>query len=512
MANDIRWQFYVKWNNTTFIEESDRVISIDYDAKMAKPGANAVGGSGMISKIDVALANYDGRYSTNNPSGYVYLNSGSFGKYLNREVYLNVSIDGGSNYFRIFSGVIIDITESTPKPRQPSVATVTCHDYSALYINRRLSTTQEAFVALHTSTSTEAEIVAQFLSDAGLTSSNWSIDDGIFVIPFAWMDDESIIEEVWSIANACGGWFYNDIWNTSQPYFVYKNAFHWNDESISTSAPNNVFNRASGHFTDLDLSYNFEHLFKTVTVEWSGRKIDSVDTIWEPEERIVVPANSTKVITARFQYPVYEITSLDYGAATNGGIDITSAVSCSYGTKYAQTVEITFTNTHTTYAAVLKDVKMTGKAVVGGPDGETKTESSHSYWSTHSEKNKALRTNIWVQTEVHSDTLSKMYANIHEAPAAYYSIKGIQGDPRRKLGQKIRIYDDTAFDTSNEVAYIVELSARISKSGFRQNIVAVDAEVLYDYIDSDPGYFVIGTNRISTNSSDSGTNRGRLFY
>lgn len=512
MANNVRWQFYVKWDDVSFVEETDRIISIDYDTKMAKPGANTVGGSGIVSRINVNLANYDGRYSTNKPSGYIYTHTGSFGKYLNREVYLNVSIDGGSNYFRIFSGVIVDISEETPKPRQPSIAVMVCHDYSALYLNRRVSTTQEALRSLHFNISTESEVIKQFLSDVGLTLSNYDVDSGIFVIPFAWMDDESVIEEVWSIASACGGWFYNDIWDESQPKFVYKNAYHWNGESISTSAPNNVFNRSNGDFTDLSVSYNFDQLFKDVTVEWAGRKINAEDVIWEPENRIIVPANGTKTVTARFQYPVYSITGLSFGASTSGGIDITSAVSCAYGTKYAQTVDITFTNSHTTYAAVLKDVKLSGKPVTGGPDGENKSESSHSYWSDHAEKNKALRTNIWIQTDVHSSVLSQMYSSIHGAPAAYYSLKGLAGDPRRKLGQKIRIYDDTAFDASNEVGYIVELSARISKSGFRQNIVVIDSEVLYDYIDTDPGYFVIGTNRISTTSGDSGSNRGRLFY
>jgi len=512
MANNIRWQFFVKWNNISFTEETSRVISIDYDAKMAKPGANAISSSGMVSRINVSLANFDGRYSSNNPNGFVYTSSGSYGKYLNREVYLDVSIDGGSNYFRIFSGVIVDIAESAPKPRQPSLANIVCHDYSALYMNRRVSTTIESFASLYNNTSTEKDVIEQFLSDVGLTSSNWSLDSGIFIIPFAWMDDESVIEEVWSIANACGGWFYNDIWDTSQPKFVYKNASHWNSQTISTNNPNNVFVRSSGHFTDLEMNYDFAHLFKTVTTEWAGRKIDAEDVIWEPENRIVVPANGTKTITAKFQYPIYQITTLDYGATTNGGLDISASVSHALGTEYAQSVDITFTNTHTTYAAVLRDVKLSGKAVIGGPDGETKTQSSHSYWDTHAEKNKSIRSNIWIQTEAHSNTLSKMYGNIHEAPAAYYSLKGIQGDPRRKLGQKVRIYDDATFDTTNEVGYIVELTARISKSGFRQDIVVVDSETLYDYIDSDPGYFIIDTNRISVDSSDSSTNRGRLFY
>lgn len=267
----------------------------------------------------------------------------------------------------------------------------------------------------------------------------------------------------------------------------------------------------------MQVAYDHNELFKEVTVEWSARKVGSADVIWEPENPIIVPADGTKTVTAVFRTPVYGITSLTYSAATSGGIDISAAVSddLSSATAYAQRVEVTFTNTHTTYAAVLKNVVMTGKPVEGGPEGERSYSSSHSYWSARTDglKKRSVRSNIWLQTEPQADVLANMLMDVHEQPAATYTISGVRGDPRRKLGQKIRIYDEPAFDTANEKAYIVALDATLGRNGFWQNITAMDSEAIgYRYAETDPTYFVMGTNRISTSAADAGSNRGRLFY
>ena len=173
---------------------------------------------------------------------------------------------------------------------------------------------------------------------------------------------------------------------------------------------------------------------------------------------------------------------------------------------------------HATYAAVLKNVVMTGRPIEGGPEGEITKTSTNSYWSDGANpdriaKKRAMRSNIWLQTEAQADVLADMLVDVHEQPPATYTLSGVLGDPQRKLGQKIRIYDSTAFDTANEKAYIVAMDESVGISGYRQTITAMDSEAIgYRYAETDPSYFVIGTSRISINSGDAGSNRGRLFY
>ncbi|HHY54099.1 MAG TPA: hypothetical protein GYA08_01555 [Chloroflexi bacterium] len=37
-----------------------------------------------------------------------------------------------------------------------------------------------------------------------------TIDSGIFPIRYVWLDDESVLDQVWELVAACGGWFYCD--------------------------------------------------------------------------------------------------------------------------------------------------------------------------------------------------------------------------------------------------------------------------------------------------------------
>ena len=530
-TRNVRWQVGIRWNGSSYTDESARLISATGNYAVNAPGTPTVAGSGIVSQCTLVLNNYDDRYSANNPAAdlYAYTN---YGKYHHTWMYLNVSIDGGSNYYRIFSGVIAAMTEIGPTPGEASTVSIDCRDFCELYLNTRQSTATADMVTLYESGATELDIIEQFLDDAGLAESNYGWithttgvhgfdstpeagERGMFIIPVAWMDDESPIEECWGIAAACGGWFYNDVWSTTQPYFRYRNASHWALEAISTSGPDNEIRRSLGDYQGLQLSYDHTELYKEVTVEWASRKVGSTDVVWEPEEPIVVPAAGTKTVTAAFRTPVHSLDTLSYSASSHGGIDISADVSddLASATPYAQRLELTFTNAHATYAAVLKNVQLTGKPIEGGPEGEVTKTSDNSFWSGRVAKRRAMRSSVWVQTESHADVLANMLMDVHEQPVAVYSLRGVKGDPQRKLGQKVRIYDSITFDTANEKAYITSMDFTLSGAGFYQNITAMDSEAIgYRYAETDPGYFVMGTNRISINSGDAGTNRGRLFY
>ena len=514
-TQQIRWQLSVNWNGdgTTFVDETSRLIAANINCSVNEPGTPTIAGGNIIAQCTLICGNADRRYSANNPDSdlYAYTN---YGEYHHRAVRLNVSVDGGSNYYRRFSGVIAGITEITPTTQEAGTVSIDCRDYAEKYLNTRTSTQLGDMVLLYTGSATEADIIEQFMSDCG--AINVTTDPGMFVVPFGWMDDESPIEECWSLAAACGGWFYADIWSTTEPAFVYKNASHWAKQTISTSGPDNEFTRSD--YEQLQIKYQHDELFKEVTVEWSARQVGSTDVIWEPDSTIVVPADGTKTVTATFRTPIYSLDTLTYSAINAGGVDVSSAVSHELGTVYAQRVEITFTNTHATYAAVLKNVVMTGRPIEGGPEGEITKTSTNSYWSDGANpdriaKKRAMRSNIWLQTEAQADVLADMLVDVHEQPPATYTLSGVLGDPQRKLGQKIRIYDPTAFATANEKAYIVAMDESVGISGYKQTITAMDSEAIgYRYAETDPAYFVIGTSRISINSGDAGSNRGRLFY
>lgn len=506
-SRQIRWQLQIDWDgDDTYTTETDRLVNAAGSYELTAPGVSAISGRGITADCSLVLDNADNRFSAANSSGALYADLANGGAW-QRPMRLNVSIDGGSNYYRVFTGILKLPSESGVTMASTNVINVTCRGKEDLYMNRRVSTSASQFVSWVDDPPTEAEIITQFMSDAGYTMNSSYVDSGMFTIPFAWMDDESPIEECWALASACGGRFYYDVRNDE---FTYENAGHWllsPHDTVSTSAPDNAFTRAD--FVALSMRFDDSDLFSDVTVEYSGREVGASEVLWEPDEQIIVPTNSSKEIEVVLRQPAYTMDTISYHATTAGGLDITGNVTVALSGKKAQRATMTITNANTTYAAYLHGVSVAGQPIVGGPEGEAEANSSASFWTGRTKRKRAIRTNLFVQTSAHAAKLAAMLSDIHEEPRQLYTLTGCPGDPRRNLGDRISITDADLFGGATQYAYITAIRWRLTDAGFVQDIEAIDSDSLYEYADATPNYFVIGTNKVG---AWPGSDRARVFY
>ncbi len=230
------------------------------------------------------------------------------------------------------------------------------------------------------------------MTSLGLSDgSDYTLDAGLFNVPWAWLDDESVIEEAWRLAAACGGRFSAD----PDGMFRYENAAHWLTSPHDTSQET----LDKGDFNKLGRrGSQSRELYKAVTVG-GGRpaSILAEDVIWQSDEVVQVPANSTKSITARLRQPAYSVRSIDYTATDGGTDDLDSNVSIA-ATYYAQRVDMDITNSHASKAAFLVNLSMTGNTVHGGPSVEETCESSDNYWDDREGRTRQVRGNVYVQT------------------------------------------------------------------------------------------------------------------
>ena len=506
MTRLLTWTLSILWNGSTYNQtttDSARLISASGNYSLTPPGISSFGGRGMVSSATFTLANHDGRYSADGDGAMAaYMaNNGTY----QMPISLVASIGDGTSV-QLFSGVIKTVREQSPTPTQTGIVTIDARTMEDMYLNRRQSTTVTAFAEMHDESYTEADIMARWLDDAGLTDGQYTIDPGLFRIPYAWLDDESLVEECWLLAAACGGRFYGD----ANGDLVYENATHWlktPHTTVSTAEPDNAFTRDD--FTGFEMWWDDTDLYKNVTVEYSGRAQDAPDSVWEPEEDITVPADDSVSVTATFRQPAYSISGISYTAATVGGIDITSDVTATFATQNAQRAEVTFTNANTTYAARLHDVTISGVPITGGPDGEVTATSSDTFWTGRTPRDRSIRANVYVQTRPHAAMIAAMLADVQGKPRRMYKLSGVPGDPRRKVGDRISI-TDAQTSTSVRYGYIVELGWSLSGGLFTNEITAIDANSLYEYADNEIGYFIIGTNELGATVSY--PSRGRLFY
>ena len=497
MPRSIARRLYIAWNGSAYVDESARLIQATGENKLTAPDQIAQG-RGIVDRCTLELANQDGRYSPLNTGGALYANIQAGGAY-HRPMYLEAAIDGAT-YSRIFTGLIKMPQETTPTPNAVAGVRFECRSVDERLLGRRMSTSAADLRANNAAGVREGDIISQWLTLAGASGT---VDRGVFVIPYAWMDDESVLEEIWQIASACGGRFYADPDGTLR----YEDMTHWLKSPHNTSQE--TFTRAD--FTSLEPVYGDADLYSSVTVEASGRDVGAAGVLWEPEEQIVIPPDISKTVTARLRQAAYSIDAPFWKAGTAGGNDITSSVTVTVTAYNVQRVEMTITNAHTTEAAYMHPFSISGRALTGGPaQEETRTSAANggnsAWWTSRgTTRSKAIRGNAYIQTGAHAAALALAQLHRSEAPRLTYRLRGCPGKPSRRCGDRITI-NDTAIMSSARDAFITGISWRLTQNGFTQDIEAIDAAGLFPYAAAE--YFIVGTNKLGA----AGTGTARIWY
>ena len=511
----IDWQFFADWDfNGVYTDESVRLVSASGSMRLHAPASQITAGAGIVDRIQVTLHNAAGRYSPLNTAGALYADIGGGNAY-HVPCYLNVSIDGGSNYSRVFTGVMKIPTEVGATARTGPTVTFDCRSRDDLLLQKRLSSTLADFVAINTNGETEEEIIARWLTAAGLTdgtdfvsqayatanSVTATLDRGFWVIPWAWLDDGSPLEEIWELASACGGRFYCD----PAGVFRYENVAHWLGSPHDTSQA--TLTQAS--YERLMPRYQDNELFQAVTVEVSGREAADSTELWTAEGVFSIPSGQTRTITAQLRQPAYVITGVTYAATTSGGTNITVNVTVDARTDYAQRLVIVLGNSHATQAANVRNLIVTGQPVESNNKQEEVAESSDSFWTSRTGRNRSVRGNTYIQTGAQGAMLAEFLRDWHERPRLFFQVDGIPGAAGRRLGDRLTVNDTSVMSAARD-GFVLSVNWTLGASGFRQGYELVDATSLYPYADTTPGYFIIGTNKLGTEITS--TLPGRLFY
>jgi len=477
MGRLIKYDLRIDWDfSGSYTDESERLISASGGLRLSAPASGISSPRGIVDACTLVLDNRDGRYSS--------LKGGVGGvSAYHAPMYLQVSVDGGSTYHRVFTGVIKVPVEIGPTHREGASVTIDCRSVDETLLTKRMSTLRSHFVAAHEQGYTEADHMNLWLSAAGLSSpTHYILDDGLFVLPWGGLDDESPLEEMWSLAAACGGRVYTG----PDGVIRYENAQHWltapHDTSQATFTPSD-YERIEPFFDDAEL-------YSGVTVETSERGFAPRGVLWEADAVETVRANSTKTITAKLRQPAYTIDAVNFTAVSGGGSNLDANVSV-VATEYAQRVELVFTNSHPTLDVNLVALTLVGVAVDGRPSQEETFTSSAAYWSNRQGRTKSLRQNAYGQTTAQSQALVEVRRDRFEQPRLSFRLTGVPGDPSRLLGDRVTINDPAIMSAAHD-AIVTEIQWTLGNGGFRQDLVAVDAADLYPT----DNYFVIGTNKV----------------
>lgn len=496
-------RLWVDWNRDgTFTEETSRLVSANGQMRLAAPEESIMSPRGMMSQMTIELDNSGNRFSVLKTSGALYSEI-SGGNYYQAPMYFEVSIDSGSNYYRLLTGYVKGPVEGTVTYKDAATVRFDCRSREELIINKRVSTAQSVFVSLHDNGASEADVIAQWLQDAGLFPGDYTLDPGMFNIEWAWLDDESPIEDAWQIAAACGGRFYCD----PDGEFRYENMAHWLGSPHATSQET----LTKGDLQNLRLRYDDGELYKTVTVAVGSRKALENAVIWEANEVYAIPPSTTVQIIAQYQQPAYSITAISHTAQSAGGLNMIGNITVT-PTYYAQRAVMLVANNHTVYTALMRNFQIHGRTVHGGPAEEILLNSSADFWTGESftpdrprqGRVRRLRGNPYIQAKPQGDALVRFLRDRHQLPRLFATVSGTSGRPQRRLGDRITINDTDAMSAAWEV-FIIGINWRYSSAGFVNDLEIMAADV---FDDTNPPYFRLGVNHLGSAAAL----RGKLFY
>lgn len=474
----------------TETEEANRLISARGSMRLAPPGQAITSTSGILSQMTVELDNSDNRYSPLITGGALYSDIANGGMY-KLPVYVTVSVDGGANYYRQFTGVAKLPRHTTLAPGQPKILRLDCRSDEERVINARLNTEIADFQTYHDDGYNESELIYDVLvNTVGLLDSELTLDNGLAVVPWFWMDEDSPIETCWQLAAAAGGRFYAD----KSGEFVYENRTHWLSAAVHTTSQATY---GRDDFERMTLFYDDSDVASQVKIRAARRELGDSGEVWRADEIVTVPPGETYTITANLSSPLYRIDSVTYTARTPGGVNLSGSVTLTR-TDYAQRVDLEFENGHATLPAVIANVVISGLTVLAGEViEETLTTSDTSYWGNPNRKLTSMPqrfSNPWIQERSLANTLAQFVLDRQETPPLFVVLEGCQGNPQLDLGWRITVDDDELM-TADDDFFVVAIDwVYTLRGGFRQSITGIRCSDVFAYAAAD--YFVLGTSTL----------------
>lgn len=504
---------YVDWDrNGIYTNESAYLVSVRGNMSLTAPEQMLAGGRGQVASCSITLDNKTRRFSPANGVGALYSYIGN-GKAYMLPVLVDVTIDG--NTYTLFTGYLREMTESAPTPTSTGKVTLECRGKDEKILQDRTSTELEDFLTDSASAHTEDYHIIRLLTAAGMVDGTDfvsqayavanpgtlpTIDSGIFPIRYVWLDDESVLDEIWQIVSACCGWFYCD----------HLGKFHYHN--ITAVLPESLKRQYGAGLTTLaldeeqvaglQLRWPTAELYNEISVEIAPRAPGEAGEIWQPDEPIVVQPGQTKTVWARLDAPQIIAPTRTDGIYTAGG----TALSNVYVTEtdYAQRVKLVIFNDNT-ISAYFNTLRLDGQTLAGGRTLETEKVSTESFWTGRPTRRRAIRSNVYIQSEAQAETIAAYALKRQELPVLVATVPNVD-DPSLRLAYPVSIEYLNVVPTANKITGMVSgISWRIDNTGFHQDVTVLETGSLFA---SYAPIFILNTNKLGA----SGTGTAYLFY
>ena len=486
MSRQVEIKLTCYWDGTTAVDETAYFVSAKGAYEYFPPSESYQSAKQVIQQMDLVLRNDTRRFSSWYSGSVLYAYQDNAGAY-HKKIVLQMRIDGGS-WQNIFSGYV--------KTTQDSYSTgqVSFKVWDAGEILRKRYSTPMLRDYL------EHDLVIYYLELAGLTdgidfiSPNYA--EGNFVtatiqqstrrIPYSWLDDEPVWDEIVEVAQATGA----RIWIDASGLVHYEKGWSW----VSMGQATVIEDISEDKYSQFSYGYDDKSFYDEFVVEYAQRTAgDFEETIWQQDRAKIVLPGKTEEVVAKFSNPAATVTTpvagTHYKLVTLEGADATvlGGVSITFDV-YAQQAKITVVNGGTV-PIMLWDAHFVGQMITGLPAEQSKrTVAGKGY-----DRRLEVRSNYYIQTKPQADQVVDFLKWWYETAKPTLSISKLRGDPNRTLGSRITVRArNGSFD-----GLIIRNSWNIVIAnrtvGYTQDIVFISN------VFTDDTFFIVGQSQFSQN-------------
>lgn len=463
------------WGEPTgWVDETARCVGVMVvrhsllDASLSLPSMSG----GLSSTATLSLDNADGRFSpdVSGSMANTYYPQGIYRLPIRISAGLWDSTNG-PECLRQFTGYV----ESAPVSERngESVVQFTCRDLS-LELEQ-----DKRFTTLYTDKRPDEWIQ---LLVTGHYSGGTELQGGVFTIPYCWLDDDNVWQDLADIASSEAGMVLID--KSGVLCFWRATALLERADSLAS-----VATLSRGRCWTLGSSLTWRNLYGSVRVPYEPREPGQIDVLYAAQDTLEVAPNDELVHVAELRWPTDSIeapvATVDYHALSGGYRDMRDdlSVSCEW---YASKAQVTFTNTSNERMYImgfqLRGVPLLGE---GAQIAEATAESSAPLYDIG--KDYLAATNPYRQTEEQAQYVADVLRDRLQYPRTLWRYEGPLC-PWLELGDRVTLVNSA--HGLNDDMYVMQIDQSVSHSTQDMTLTLLPADSLY----AQSAQFLIGTD------------------
>jgi len=269
----------VKWDGTNWVDETARCLGLSWDhALYESTNGLPVLGRGVLSTATLTMDNGDNRFSPDAAGSpmHAYISAGIY------QMPIRISVGYSADLLRQFTGTI----ESAPEQESRAAKRVTfqCQGTGLTIAQKRHRST------LYTDQRVD-QVIDTLLTAGGIADS--ALDVSMSQIPYAWLNDESILAEISLLAQSDGAMIHFAV--DGQFRFWRMSALLERADSVTP-----VITLTRGRCYRLQDAISWRDVYDGIVVEIAPRYQGALTTVYQAQEPIVIPPGES--VTHNAQY------------------------------------------------------------------------------------------------------------------------------------------------------------------------------------------------------------------